>query len=534
MNIIAFGIVYLASSLVVAVAAGTPVPSRPNIIVILADDLGLSDLGCYGGEIHTPVLDGLAQNGIRFTQMYNFPRCSPSRASLLTGQYPHRVGFPNLIGKLTTDCVTIPEVLGAAGYETYISGKWHLDIEGPLGRGFREFYGFPRGHSASCWKENGYVRLPEGRAKRSYADGTFYATDAITDHALDFINLARSSHKPYFLYLAYNAPHFPLHAPTQDIALYKETYRVGWDVIREQRYARMKKEGIIDSNWPLTPLSTIPINGPARTTGWAEKQNPQWATLDPDRQEDLARRMAVYAAMVARMDRNIGRVIEDLRKNGELDNTLIMFLSDNGACAEWDPFGFDKSSGPNNILHRGAALDAMGGPNSYMSYGSGWANVCNTPFRLYKHHTHEGGISTPFIVHWPAKMRSRGVIDARVCQITDILPTCLDAAGATYPAILSGNAILPMEGASLKPAFEGGKTPERTLFFEHEGNRAVREGAWKLVALHAKPWELYDMSADRVEMNDLATRHPEVVKSLAAKWETWAKRCMKKKKGKVL
>src|SRR5262249_40338660 len=269
---------------------------------------------------------------------------------------------------------------------------------------------------------------PEGRPKRNYADGKFYATDALTDYALDFLADARKAEKPFFLYLAYNAPHFPLHAPKEEIAKYARVYEKGWDRVREERFERMKKLGIIPNDARLSPRSEY----------WTFQDrehgvNPAWETLDADRRADLARRMAVFAGMVDRLDQNVGRVVADLRKNGQLDNTLIIFLSDNGACAEWDPFGFDGESGPKNILHRGAELEEMGGPKSYLSYGSGWANAGSTPFRLYKHYAHEGGIGTPFIVHWPAGMKRKNEIDHRPGHLVDLMATCVDVSGATYP-----------------------------------------------------------------------------------------------------
>jgi arylsulfatase len=358
---------------------------------------------------------------------------------------------------------------------------------------------------------------------RQYPAGKFYSTDAITDYALDFLADAREKRQPYFLYLAYNAAHFPLQAPRELIDKYVPVYEKGWDAIREERYARMKKLGILDERWPLSPRSVIPPNRVATPHGWSDKENPAWDSLDADRRADLARRMAIYAAMIDRMDQNIGRLLDDLKQKGEMENTLIFFLSDNGACAEWDPFGFDGDSGPNNVLHRGAELEKMGLPGSYLSYGSAWANACDTPFRLYKHYTHEGGISTPLIVHWPAGMKRKGEIDPRPGHIADLMATCADVVGAQYPAIFQGNAITPPAGQSLAPAMKGEPAAERTIFFEHEGNRAVRQGKWKLVALAGRPWELYDEDADRVELKDLAAANPERVRAMAAQWEEWAK-----------
>jgi arylsulfatase len=505
---------------------------KPNILLILADDLGYSDLGCFGGEMRTPNLDRLAAGGIRFTSMQNTARCCPSRASILTGLYPHQAGVGNMTGDqklrgyrghLVEGCVTIAEVLRAAGYFTCMSGKWHLSTPGPVERGFDEYYGMLHGFD-SFWNPKVYTRLPQGRPQRSYAEGRFYATDAITDHAIDFLAQAQSAGKPFFLYLAYNAPHFPLHAPKETVDSYMETYRKGWDHIRESRYQRMRRMKLIDAGWPLPPRSDIPPNRFADKTGWSGKQNPAWDSLDADRREDLARRMAVFAAMVDHMDRNIGRVVDELWRTGRLDNTLIVFLSDNGACAEWDPYGFDVSSGPNNILHKGADLENMGGTDTYHSYGSGWANASNTPLRIYKHYAHEGGISTPCIVHWPEGCRRRDEIDHRPGHITDLMATFVDAGGAKYPAEAGGRPVMPMEGLSFLPALRGERAAPRTIFFEHEGNRAVRDGKWKLVALKDGPWELYEIEADRTEMKNLAAEQPELVRSLGAKWEAWAGR----------
>jgi arylsulfatase len=499
--------------------------------VILADDLGWSDLGCYGGEIHTPNLDKLGQGGIRFTQFYNSARCCPSRSSIMTGLYPHQTGmgnmtspkprtdFPGYAGVLNQSNATIPEVLKKAGYSTWMAGKWHLGPPGPTGRGFDEFYGMVHGFD-SFWDPTKYTRLPADRQARVYPQGGFYATDAITDHALDFLAQARKRESPFFFYLAYNAPHFPLHAPREVIDRYMPVYEKGWDRIREERFERMRGMGLIRKDWKLTPPSVIPPNRFNTKTGWAGKTNPAWDSLEPDRRQDLARRMAIYAAMVEVMDRNIGRVIDDLRASRQLDSTLVLFFSDNGACAEWDPYGFDRFSGPQNELHRGEALAGMGQPGTYHSYGSGWANACNTPWRLYKHYNHEGGITTPLIAHWPAGIRRGSGIDHRPGHIVDLMPTCVELAGASYPASMP-----PMEGRSLAPALAGKPARRDAIYWEHEGNRAIRSGRWKAVAVDPSGrWELYDMEADRTEMNDLSERHPARLKAMIRQWEQWARR----------
>ncbi len=493
---------------------------KPNVLYILADDLGFSDLGCFGGEIKTPELDRLAANGVRLTQFYNTGRCCPSRAALLTGQYPHRVGLghmttndlgrPGYRGVVSAEAQTVAQALAPAGYRSFIAGKWHLGTPDPTKHGFEEFYG-TLVSAKRFFDPDHLVRLPEGRRAREYPEGEFYATDAVTDHALDFLKLARETpEKPWFLYLAYNAPHFPLHAPKEEIAKYADRYQGGWDQLREERLAAMKRLKIVPESTRLSPRSTWQNYGETKTG-----TNPAWDSLPEDRRLDLARRMAIYAAMVDRMDQQIGRVIADLKAAGEWENTLIVFTSDNGACFEWDPFGFDIVSSNQNILHTDQMIDEMGIAGTFHSLGSGWANACNTPWRMYKHFNHEGGIASPGIVHWPAGLKVEpGTINHDPAHLIDLLPTAVAAASATY------TGSLPLPGADLIDQInEGGK--ERTLYFEHQGNRAVRQGRWKLVAMDDKPWELYDFTNDRTEMNDLAASHPEKVEAFAAMWEQW-------------
>ena len=517
-----------------AAKPGPPGKSRPNVLLILADDLGYADLGCYGGEIATPSLDALAANGLRFRQFTNGTRCCPTRASLLTGLYPHQAGVgdmnndtgqPGYRGFPQPNTLTIAEVLKAAGYHTSMVGKWHLSAgpktPRPTDRGFDEFYGMVGGFN-SCFQEDPYyTRLPAGRKKREYAKDAFYSSDVFGDYALDFLAEARRQRKPFFQYLAFNAPHFPLHAKPDDIKRYADTYTAGWDRLRERRLARQVELGLLPKGTPLSPRSPFTTRRDFLRSG----ENPAWDSLDAGRRADLARRMAVYAAMVECLDRNVGRVIDDLKKNGELDNTLVLFLSDNGACAEWDPFGFDVNSGPKNILHQGDQLAAMGGPKTYHSYGSGWANAGCTPFRMYKHYCHEGGIRTPLIVHWPKGIAAKGEVRDQVGHVIDVMATCVDLCGATYPARAGGMVITPMEGKSLRPAFAGQALEREYLAWEHQGNRALRAGKWKLVAKANAPWELYDIDADPVELNDLAARLPDRAMELAGKWEAWAKRC---------
>ncbi len=507
---------------------------RPNVLLILADDLGYSDLGCYGSEIATPNIDALAQNGLRFRQFYNSTRCCPSRASLMTGLYPHQAGVglmngnagaPGYRGFPQPNTVTIAEVLKAAGYHTSMVGKWHLSsgpkTPRPTDRGFDEFYGMVGGFN-SCFQEDPfYTRLPAGRTKRDYPKDGFYSSDAFGDYSLDFLAEARKAKKPFFQYLAFNAPHFPLHAKPEDIKLYADTYLKGWDKIREERLARQKKIGLFTHDTQLSPRSGFTTRQDFLRSG----ENPVWDTLPADRQADLARRMAIFAAMVTCMDRNIGRVIDDLKAHGELDNTLVLFLSDNGACAEWDPFGFDFNSGPRNTLHTGDALETMGSAKTYHSYGSGWANAGNAPFRLYKHYCHEGGIRTPFIVHWPGRIKTKGEFRDQPGHIIDVMATCVDVCGATYPKRFNDQPITPKEGTSLLDTFTGQPLPERVLAWEHERNRAIRSGKWKLVSKSGSLWELYDIESDPVELKNLAETMTEKVEELSKQWEAWANRC---------
>jgi arylsulfatase A-like enzyme len=509
-------IIYAIGILVTPASAA----KQPNILYVLADDLGFSDLGCFGGEIRTPTLDALASGGVRLTQFYNTGRCCPSRAALLTGQYPHRVGLghmttndlgrPGYRGVVSDDAQTIAQVLEPAGYRCFMSGKWHLGTPDPTQNGFEEFYG-TLVSAKRFFDPDHLVRFPKGRKARQYPEGKFYATDAVTDHALEFLKLARETPaKPWFLYLAFNAPHFPLHAPREEVDKYADRYHGGWDQLRAERLKRMKSLGIVPGHTELSKRSHWRNYGETKIG-----VNPAWNTLPKDRQLDLARRMAIYAAMIDRLDQQLGRVIEDLKRAGELENTLIVFTSDNGACFEWDPFGFDIVSSNQNILHKGKMIEQMGIPGTFHSVGSAWANASNTPWRLYKHFNHEGGIASPGIVHWPAGLKAKpGSIVHQPAHIIDLLPTAVAAAGATYEGKLS------LPGTDLVAQLNNGGG-ERTLFFEHQGNRAVRQGKWKLVALDDQPWELYDFTQDRIEMNDLAGKFPEKVKQLSAAWDKW-------------
>ncbi len=495
---------------------------QPNILYILADDLGFSDLGCFGGEIETPVLDAIAEGGVRLTQFYNTGRCCPSRAAILSGQYPHRVGLghmttndlgrPGYRGVISDEAKTIAQVLAPAGYRTFISGKWHLGTPDPTESGFEEFYG-TLVSAKRFFAADHLIRFPEGRKAREYPEGEFYATDAVTDHALDFLSMARETpDQPWFLYLAYHAPHFPLHAPEEEIAKYADRYHGGWDELREERLERMKQQGIVPDSTPLSPRSTWQNYGETKTG-----TNPAWDALPENRRLDLARRMAIYAAMIDRLDQQIGRIVADLKEASEWENTLIVFTSDNGACFEWDPFGFDIKSSNQNILHEGDEIETMGGPGTFHSVGSAWANAGNTPWRMYKHFNHEGGIASPGIVHWPAGLKATpGSINHEPAHIIDLLPTAITVSEAIY------TEELPLPGVDLIDQINNGTKQERSLFFEHQGNRAVRKGQWKLVALDDRPWELYDFSVDRTEMNNLASKYPERVAEMNAAWEKWA------------
>ena len=503
--------------------AATNAP-KPNVLIILADDLGWSDIGVMGGEISTPNIDALAGSGLTFTDFYNTPRCSPTRASLLTGLYPHQAGVPLLNQALSVNSVTIPEILDTNGYATSMVGKWHLSQQNtPVDRGFQEFYGMLDGFN-SYWEEHPYqIRLPAGHPARDYKPGQYYSTNAFGDYSIDFIDQGKRENKPWFQYLAFNAAHFPLHAPADVIEKYEPIYARGWDAIRADRLARQKKLGLVPQNLELTPRSIVPKNFINVQTGWADKENPAWNTLPADRRADLARRMATYAAAIEVMDRNIGRVVAHLKETGQYDNTLIFFLSDNGACAEWDPFGFDKLDSPLNILHKGDDLKKIGAPGSYVSYGSGWANASNTPWRLYKHYAEEGGIRTPLIVHWPQGLTTKpGARTTQPGSLIDIMPTILQVSGAKYPAEFGGNTIIPEQGVSLVPTFSGAILPERPQFIEHEGNKMVREGNWKLVAIHDQPWELYNLKDDPTETRDLAAAEPQRAQKMAADWTDWA------------
>lgn len=498
-------ILFLLVTAAATASAATSRPARPNIVLILADDLGFSDLGCYGSEIATPNLDRLAAQGVRFTQFYNAARCCPTRAALMTGRYPHQagvghmgrdMGLPAYRGFLNETSITIAEALRAAGYHCLMSGKWHLGEARPhfpIDRGFEHYYGLLGGASSYFCLWPGRRMAIDGDLYRPDPNG-FFMTDAITDRAIGYLDDYGRRGDPFFLYVAYTAPHAPLHAPPEDIARYRGKYRIGWDELRRQRYRRMVDLGIIDARWALSPRDP-------RATAWEN-------VADPDR-EDL--KMAVYAAQIDRMDRGIGRILEKLRALGVEENTLVLFLSDNGGDAE----EIDES--------RPGALP--GEPESNVGYGRGWSNVSNTPFRQHKRYVHEGGISTPLIARWPAGIGRHGALESAVGHVIDILPTCLDVAGVPYPTQYEGRSIEPAAGRSLLPLLQGRARPEpECLYWEHEGNRAIRCGQWKLVAISGGRWELYDMQADRTELHDLAGQQPDRVQELVGRYEEFARR----------
>ncbi|MFC6101201.1 arylsulfatase [Olivibacter domesticus] len=496
---------------------------KPNIILIMSDDMGYSDIGCFGGEIETPNLDKLAAGGVRFTQFYNGARCCPSRVSLMTGLYPHQAGIghmtnpnenfeqhdyhvPGYRGEMSPQTHTLAEVLKTAGYTTLMAGKWHLGMEQktqwPLQRGFDRFYGILDG--ASNYFQPAPPRgITLNNENISTQDPHYYTTDAFTDHAIQFIdeNHQQKSGQPFFLYLAYNAPHWPLQAPKEVIDKYRNRYREGWTKLREERYQRMKQMGLVDANWALSKQDIF-----------------NWDTLPPEKQDEMALRRAIYAAQVDRMDQNIGKLVAYLKKNKLYDNTLIVFINDNGACAE----GGDLGGGKKENLETKVGF--------FLSYGKGWANASNTPYREYKHWVHEGGISSPFIAHWPAKIPQQlnGSLIHHYSFLPDMMATFVDISGARYSSNKNGKAVPSPVGNSFAPLLSGINQPihKQAIFWEHEGNKAVRLGDYKAVMTWEEgkthQWELYNIRQDRTEQHDLATTMPQKLKSMAAAWQQWA------------
>lgn len=507
--------------------------THPDIILILVDDMGFTDLGCMGSEIHTPNIDSIAENGMLLSSMYNSARCCPTRASLLTGMYPHNAGVGQMganlgtreyQGFLRSDTTTIAEAVKRSGYRTLMSGKWHVagDLwatrvdtwrvgsEGhptPRQRGFDRFYGILDGVS-NFFSPHFLMKDDE----RIYASPTdFYFTDAITDEALLMIDESIMMEKPYFLYLAHTAPHWPLHAHEEDIAKYETTYRSGWDSIRTARHERLNALGNVEKNWQISPRDEA-------SKPWETVENKQWES----------ERMAVYAAMIDRLDQNVGRVIEHLKAEGTLENTLIMFLSDNGGCAElmkedgWAKFFPDTNNDGTKIVMGNRTDIRPGSAQTYMSYDLPWANVSNTPFRKFKHYVHEGGISTPLLAQWPKRFAPGGV-SHNPTHVADVLPTILDAAGLNPISHIDGYEIQPLDGESFLPLLEKKNWKrERPLYWEHEGNCAIRIGDFKLVKEFQGDWELYNIVEDRTEMVNLAHSNRTLKASLENQYAEWA------------
>ena len=490
---------------------------RPNIILILADDMGYSDLGCYGGEIDTPNINTLASHGIRYKQFYNAARCCPTRASLITGLYPYQAGMgwmaaadmgtPQYQGNLNNTSVTIAEVLKTAGYSTYMSGKWHLTNDRktkggvkdnwPKQRGFDRYFGIVPGGS------NYFTPTIYSNNKRYKAPDDFYLTNAISDTSVAYLEDHFNTEKknPFFMYVAYTSPHWPLHALQREIDKYKELYTVGWDSIRKSRFNKQKELGLFTESTTMNPRDP-------EITAWDDESE--------NIKKEMAMRMAIYAAQIDIMDQGVGRIVEKLRKKGELDNTLIFFLSDNGACAEYISSGKSKK------------ID--GTADTFESYRINWANVSSTPFKEYKHYTYEGGIATPLIVHWPEKIKSNlnNSLVEDYGHIIDIMATCVDVTGAKYPEMYKGNKITPMQGKSLLPNIEGKSKDRGKIFWEHEANIALRDGKWKMVAKTEPDHEfskstlsLYDLDTDPTETNDLASQYPEKIEQMYTSWHAW-------------
>lgn len=499
-------------------AIGAEVKS-PNVVFILADDLGYSDLGCYGGEIATPVLDGLAANGLRYTQFYNTARCWPSRAALMTGYYAqqvHRDGLPGFGGgnggknSRPEWARLLPEFLKGKDYRCYHSGKWHIDGK-VLEAGFDRSLDMRNQGDFFTMKGNAIDDIPV-----KVADETkpYYSTIAVADHAIECLTEHQEQYaeQPFFSYVAFIAPHFPLHAMPEDIARYEGAYATGWDQLRESRYAKQKGLGLMTTS--LSELE-VEIGPPYHFAEAFEKLGPgevnrplPWVELNEVQQRFQAKKMAIHAAMVDRMDREIGRIVEQLKATGELENTLIFFASDNGASAE--------------IMVRDGGHDPNAEPGSKKSYlclGPGFSSAANTPFRRHKTWVHEGGISTPLIVHWPKGIKAKGELRHTPSHLIDIVPTVLEVAGVAKPTTWKGEAIPVAPGKSLVASFQENVVIEReSLWWLHEGNRAVRQGDWKLVAAKGEEWELYDLSTDRAETKNLAGEQPERVKELEALW----------------
>jgi arylsulfatase len=472
--------------LIVAAAAD----DRPNIVIVMADDLGFADLGCYGSEIDTPNLDALAKQGLRFTQFYNTAKCHSSRVSLLTGLYCDQAGSESL-----RRGATIAEVLSDAGYFTAMVGKWHLSKQ-PTDFGFDRYWGHLSG-ATNFFTGDKTFRLngEEWKVPETLNGQPFYTTTAIMDFALEFLDEATAGDKPFLLYTAFNAPHYPLQAPEDAVRKYEGHYDAGWDKMREERHTRQIESGLLPAKWKMSPR-------PDHIPAWNELS-------EKDRQWE-ANRMEVFAAMVDVLDQNVGRLVEYLRKKDVLDNTLILFCSDNGACP------FERT--------RGRYLKPWD-PNSYWTYDASWAHVGNTPFRLYKQNQHEGGISSPLIVHWPGGLQTAaGSITRQPGHLIDLMATCVELGKARYPKQIDDRMIDPLQGKSLVPIFRGKeRQPHETLYFHFGTDRALRQGPWKLVSAKLGKWELYNLDEDRTELHDLSAQHPQRVAEMAQVWFRMAK-----------
>lgn len=514
----------VAGLYLVAVCSFSAAPTKPNILIILADDMGFSDAGCYGGEIKTPNLDGLASGGLRFTQFYNTARCWSSRACILTGYYAQSIrrdAFSYNFGVNTGGgaggvrprwAELLPEFLRPLGYRSYHSGKWHVDGK-PLENGFdRSYYDMnENGYFTRTGANEDGVKLPD----IGVGEG-FYNTVAVADYAVKHLkeHAARYSRQPFFEYVAFHSPHFPIQALPEDIALYTNTYNSGWDAIREERLARMKKMGIVNCELsPLDPVTVPHWNLPEtelrQKIGTNEVGHAvPWDSLTAGEKEFQSAKMSVHAAMIHRMDVEIGRILDQLKAMGAYDNTIVFFMSDNGASAEQ--------------IIRGLGEDPkapIGSAYSFLGIGPGWASAANTPFRLYKSWEHEGGNCTPLIVHWPAGVSARGELRSNPGHLIDIVPTILDLVGGSRPATVAGLPVPPLPGKSLVPVFTQDNTVQHDFFWwNHDGNRAIRIGDWKLVADHAKPWELFDLAIDRSETKNLAAGYPEKVNAMEQAW----------------
>jgi len=465
---------------------------RPNIVLIMADDLGFSDLGCYGSEIETPNLDRLAKNGLRFSQFYNTAKCHSSRVSLLTGLYCDQAGSTKL-----NRGATIAEVLKPAGYSTWMSGKWHLSKQ-PTDFGFQRYWGHLSGACNFFTGDNTFrLNGKEWTVPKSLNGKPFYTTHAITDFALDFIKEGKigEGSDPFFLYLAYNAPHYPLHAPQKDVEKYDGKYDAGWDQLRQTRYAKQLTSGLIPRKYKLSPRAD---------------HVPAWDSIKESEKKWEADRMEVFAAMIDVVDQNIGRLIKDLKDRKVFDNTLFLFCADNGGCP------FERTRGRN--------LKPWD-PKSYWTYDASWAQASNTPFRLYKQNQHEGGISSPLIVHWPEGLKTKpGSITRQPGHLIDFMATFIELSGAKYPKQVGARAIDPLEGKSLLPIFQGEERDgHENLYFHFGTDRALRQGQWKLVSAKGGKWELYDMEKDRTELNDLSAKYSERVKKMSKLWFDIAK-----------